>query len=130
MRQIILNSLRLLAILLIPLTIGLTAQASAADVFPACDGVAKNTEVCKNIAHSDSSKNPIITILKVTITIFSAIIGIAAVIVIVVSGLSFMTANGDAQAIARARGSIIYALIGIVIAAFAQVFVTFVLNKL
>ena len=40
---------------------------------------------------------------------------------IIVAGLSFITANGDAQAIAKARGSIIYALVGIVIVGIAQV---------
>lgn len=130
MRQITLRLMRLLAILILPLTIGLAAQASAVDVFPACRGTAKSTEVCNNIAHSNSGTNPIITALEVAITIVSAIIGVAAVIVIVVSGLSFMTANGDAQAIARARSSIIFALVGIIIAVFAQVFVAFILNKL
>ena len=60
----------------------------------------------------------------------SIIIGIAAVIMVIVGGLSLITANGDAQAIARARSSIIYALVGIVIAALAQILVAFVLNKL
>jgi hypothetical protein len=129
MHRIVLNLMKLLAVLVLPLVI-LTAQASAVDVFPACSGTAKTTPVCRNIKSGDSTTNPIIHGIGVTIQILSIIIGVAAVIMIIVGGLSFMTAGGDAQAIGRARSSIIYALVGIIIAGFAQVFVTFILSKL
>lgn len=129
MRQIILNFMKLLAVLVLPIVI-VTATASAIDVLPACNGTAKNTEVCKNITPGIPGTNPIIHIIGVTIQILGIIIGVAAVIMIIVGGLSFMTAGGDAQAIARARSSIMYALVGIIIAGFAQIFVTFILNKL
>lgn len=131
MRQILLNTMRLLAVLMLPFMIGLTVQASAVNVFPTCGtGNAKDTDVCQNIKPGQPGQNPIIKAIKVTITILSVIIGVAAVIMIIVSGLSFMTANGDAQAIARARGSIIFALVGIIIVGLAQTLVAFVLNKL
>jgi hypothetical protein len=109
---------------------GLAAQASAVDVFPACEGSASKTEVCQNINPGKPGTNPIIKGLKVAIIIISSIVGVAAVIMIIVAGLAFITANGDAQAVARARGSIIYALIGLVIVALAQSLVFFILNKL
>lgn len=129
------NSLRryimALAAFLVLATFGMaTATSSAANVFPACAGNAKNTDVCKEVTPGKPGQNPIIKGLKVAITIISIIVGIAAVIMIIVAGLSFMTANGDAQAVAKARGSIIYALIGLIIVALAQALVIFVLNKL
>jgi uncharacterized membrane protein YuzA (DUF378 family) len=56
------------------------------------------------------------------------IVGMAAVIMIIVAGLKFVTANGDSSRVASARNTLIYALIGIAIAALAQVLVHFVLS--
>jgi hypothetical protein len=131
MRTYLRSVTRLLAALLLPIVIGLSAQAGAVDVFTACSGDASKTDVCKNIDNPGTpGENPIIHAIGVTILILSFIIGIASVIMIIVAGLSFITANGDAQAIARARSSIIYALVGIIIVGLAQALVAFVLNKI
>lgn len=129
MRGFILNTLRLLTLLSIPVVIGLSSTASAVNVFSACNGEAAKTDVCQNINPGKPGPNPIINALKVTITILSIFIGIAAVIMIIVAGLAMITSNGDAQAVAKARGGIIYALIGLVIVAIAQTLVIFVLDK-
>jgi hypothetical protein len=62
------------------------------------------------------------------VNILSLIVGMAAVIMIIVAGLKFVTANGDSSRVASARNTLIYALIGIAIAALAQVLVHFVLS--
>jgi len=62
--------------------------------------------------------------------IVTLIVGIAAFIVIIVSGLQFILGVGDPAKIANARNALIYALVGIVIAVMAQVIVKFVVNKL
>lgn len=64
------------------------------------------------------------------INLLTLIVGIAAVVLIIINGLRFVTANGDSGAINTARNGIIYALIGAVIAAFAQIIVRFVLNRI
>jgi ABC-type Fe3+ transport system permease subunit len=130
MNKFFLNVTRLLAILLIPFTIAAVTQVSAANVFEVCDGTAKNTEVCKNVDPGNPGTNPIIKGIKIAITVLSIIVGVAAVIMIIIGGLSFVTANGDAQAIARARSSILYALVGVVIVVMAQTLVLFVLDRL
>lgn len=130
MRSISLSFARLVAILLLPFVIGLSAQVAAVDVFP-CEGKAVSTDVCQNVKDpANAGKNPIIGLVKSVITVLSIIIGVAAVIAIIVGGLSLITSSGDAQAIANARRSIIYALIGVVIVLIAQALVAFVLNKL
>ncbi len=140
--QNMLSSLaRLLGILLLPMVIGFSAQTAAVDVFPLCDPNnpvtsetktdASKTDACLSATDpANAGKNPIIGLLKTGIAILSIIIGVAAVIMIILAGLAFITANGDAQSIAKARGSIIYALVGIVIVVLAQALVAFVLNKL
>jgi len=131
MKKLVLLFAILTAVLAAPVAIGASSQVFAVDVFPVCNGKASSTDVCQNVNnHGTAGDNPIIGVLKVAIGILSIIVGIAAVIMIIVAGLSFITANGDAQAVARARSSIIYALIGVVIVAFSQAIVKFILNKL
>lgn len=129
MKSIFSTWARLTAMLLLPFVIVLSAQVAAVDVFPACSGNAASTDVCKNVNDpANTGQNPIIDGLETIIVILSIIIGIASVIMIIIGGLSMITANGDAQAVARARSGIIYALIGLVIVALAQTLVAFVLK--
>lgn len=91
-----------------------------------CTGSALNSSVCK--AGSDdpiTGDNGII--MKIT-RVISYIIGFVAVLMIIIAGLKFVTANGNSESIASARNTIIYALIGVVIAAFSQLIVRFVIS--
>jgi len=68
-------------------------------------------------------------ILKKIINIFSVIVGVVAVIMIVYGGFRYITSGGNSEKITSARNTIVYALIGLVIVALAQIIVKFVLNK-
>ena len=94
----------------------------------ACQGVnALNNSNSTNCAsNADKSLNGII---KTVIQILSVIVGFIAVIMVIVGGLKMITANGDSGAIATARSTIIYALIGLIIVAVAQVLVHFVIFR-
>ena len=67
-------------------------------------------------------------LIKAIINILSIVVGLAAVVMIIVGGLKFITSNGDSNAVASARSSIMYAVIGLIIVAIAQVLVHFVLR--
>jgi hypothetical protein len=56
------------------------------------------------------------------------VIGALAVLIIVISGLRFILANGDPQTISQARNTIIYAVVGLAVAVSAEIIVTFVLG--
>ncbi len=75
---------------------------------------------------TDTINNFIGTIVNV----FTAIVGVVAVIMIVFGGFQYITSGGDSGKISTAKNTIIYALIGLIFVALAQVFVRFVLNKL
>lgn len=65
--------------------------------------------------------------------IYSLIFGIAggvAIIIIVLGGIKFITSQGDPQAVAKARNTIIYAAIGLAVSVAAFTIVTFVIGKL
>ncbi len=67
-------------------------------------------------------------LIKTLIKVFAAIIGIAAVIMIMVSGFKYITASGDSAKVTSAKNTIIYAIIGLIIAALAQVIVRYVID--
>lgn len=76
----------------------------------------------------DSSK--INTILRLTVNIFSIIVGFVAVVMIIVGGIKYITSGGEANNVSSAKNTIVYAIIGLVIVALAQIIVHFVLAKL
>lgn len=61
--------------------------------------------------------------------IFGALAALS-VLMIVIAGLRFITAQGNSSEISKARGTIIYAIAGLVIALIAEAIVGFVLGKL
>jgi hypothetical protein len=69
-------------------------------------------------------------IVALVINILSVVVGVAAVIVLIFAGLRYILAAGDSAKISSAKDTILYAIIGLVVASLAQVIVRFVLTKL
>lgn len=59
-----------------------------------------------------------------------AVIGVVAVIMLVIGGLQFVTAQGEPQGAVRGRKIMVYALGGLIVALSAEAIVTFVVGKL
>jgi hypothetical protein len=105
------------------LTAPLPAQAQ--DNYNAvCEGLSLTGGDCKQDAGPQ-----IDNIVKNALNIFSIIIGIVAVLMILIGGLKYITSAGDSNSINSAKNTILYAIIGLVIAAFAQLLVQFVLGR-
>ena len=68
--------------------------------------------------------------LETVLSIVFGIIGALSLLIITVSGLRYITADGDPQRISQAKNGIIYSLVGLVIALAAQAIVSFVVNRL
>ncbi len=62
--------------------------------------------------------------------IFFAILAALTALFIVAAGLRFITAQGNPQETAKARNTIIYALVGLAVALTAEAIVSLVLGKL
>ncbi len=73
--------------------------------------------------------NKLNNVIRSMINILSVIVGIVAVVMIIVGGVKFITSSGDTAKVTSARNTILYAVIGLVIVAFAQIIVRFVLSK-
>jgi len=63
------------------------------------------------------------------VNVFSIIVGIAAVIMIVYGGFRYITSGGDSGRVGNAKNTLIYAIVGLVIVALAQIIVKFVLHQ-
>lgn len=68
-------------------------------------------------------------IIQEVINFFSIIIGIIAVLMIIVGGFRYIISGGDSGNITTAKNTILYAIIGLIIVAFAQSIVKFILSK-
>lgn len=75
------------------------------------------------------TSNTISKTVRNMVNLFSTIIGIVAVVMIMVSGFRYITANGDTGQITSARQTMMYAIVGLVIVAVSQSLVHFVLNR-
>lgn len=69
------------------------------------------------------------TAISAAINLISIVVGVIAVIMIIVGGLKYILSSGDSNNINSAKNTILYAIIGLVIVAFAQIIVKFVLKK-
>jgi len=63
------------------------------------------------------------------ITLFSWIVGIASVFMIIFGGFRFVTSGGDSGKVSSSRNTVLYAVIGLIVVAVAQIIVHFVLTK-
>ena len=99
-------------------------------------GTSSGGQACESISQLGNGQTcatgttSIAGITKAVVSFISVIAGIIAVIMIVVAGLRFITANGDSNGISRARTALFYAAIGLAVAALAQVLVHLVINRL
>ena len=68
-------------------------------------------------------------IIRTIINLLSVIVGVVAVIMIIVGGLRYITSGGSDTGVTSAKNTILYAIIGLIIVALAQVLVRFVLRQ-
>lgn len=93
----------------------------------ACQGVALTGGDCGSPTASDDKVNDTVATV---INIFSFIVGFAAVIMIIIGGFRYVTSAGDSNSVNAAKNTILYAVIGLIIVALAQVIVRFVLTRI
>lgn len=125
-----LHKLRLLGIsmmisfgfLAVPLIVPATVQAAPVDVLQKCNS---DSQVCKG-----TDKNSLFNLFESVINLLLVIIGVIAVIMIVVGGIKYTTSGGDGNATKSARDTVVYAVVGLVIAIMSYAIVNFVLSKL
>lgn len=100
------------------------------------------SDVCSQPGASDSTacksknignKNPIFGpegVMTSVINIVSILVGVIAFIMILIGGFKLIMSGSNPQDVGKARETIIYAIVGLIIAALAQVIVQFVLKRI
>ena len=79
-------------------------------------------------AVSESGAGSLQALAKKVVNIFSIIVGVVAVIFVIYGGFRYITSGGDSGNVGNAKNTLIYALVGLVIVALAQLIVHYVLN--
>jgi hypothetical protein len=77
----------------------------------------------------DDASERVDSIIKTVINIFSIVVGVVSVIMIIIGGLKYITSGGDSGNVTGAKNTILYAIIGLVVVALAQIIVRFVLAR-
>jgi hypothetical protein len=67
--------------------------------------------------------------VKKVINILSWVVGVVSVIMIIIAGFKYVTSGGNDTQVTGAKNTILYAIVGLVIVALAQVIVRFVLTN-
>lgn len=81
-----------------------------------------NSPICKD----DTDVNDIVMIVVNTLLF---VIGIISVIMIIIGGIMYTTSAGDSGAVTKAKNTILYAVIGLVVALLALAIVNWVVGQ-
>lgn len=102
------------------------AQLASVSTNTACDGLAQidKSQSCGGGGGQAAVNN----IVYVVVSTLSKLIGIVAIIMIILAGFKYIKSGGDSNNISSAKSTLIYALVGLAIAAMAQALVYFVFS--
>jgi hypothetical protein len=121
---------RTLLIILTPIMMLLPAAAIMQPVY-ACGSSTAAQQVGDGVGETNGGAcddSGVDSTVKAVIDILSFVVGVAAVVAMISGGFKYITSGGDAGKVSNAKNTLIYALIGLAIAALAQVLVHFVVN--
>lgn len=94
-----------------------------------CSGDAVSSAVCQD----RTDKNPLTgsdgLLIKIA-NIISWVAGAAAIIVILVSAIRYITSGGDAGKVSSAKGALINATIGLIVIILSRTLIVFILNRI
>ena len=118
--SVILASLLALPVMAFGVTTLMADSASAQLNLESGINSAKGTGAPDNVTEDDG-------LIKKVVNLLLWAIGIISVIMIIIGGIRYATSNGDSTQVTAAKNTIMYAVIGLVIAIFAYAIVNFVL---
>lgn len=118
---------RVLSIMLISFMLAiLPVTVSAAGLWGGCENVTDSV-ICDSYDDKDEDVNNFVGNLM---DVLIWIVGVAAVIMIIVGGVKYITSGGDANKLTSAKNTILYSVVGLVVALFAYAIVTWIIGGL
>lgn len=125
------QKLTICVLLLSVLTLAVTVIPAAAQDFDGvCDGVRYTSGTGCDAPGNPVSQAALNRTITNVLNAISGLIGVAAVVMIIMSGYRYIIAGGDSSKISSAQQGIIYGIIGLVIVAMAQIIARFALQQL
>ncbi|HMI09089.1 MAG TPA: hypothetical protein VK497_01680 [Candidatus Saccharimonadales bacterium] len=97
------------------------APALAVNVFDSCAGNS-TAAVCK------SQKDNATPMIKIVINLLLTALGMISIIMIIIGGVRYTTSQGDSSGIKSAKDTIVYSVVGLVVAILSYSIVNFVLE--
>lgn len=108
------------------ITLGLVGTAAPVS---ACTGIECAKIGSEQVKTGGANSSDWKTVLQTVTNVLLLIVGAVSVIMIVIGGLKYTTSNGEAKQIESAKNTILYAVIGIVVAIFAYAIVQFIISS-
>jgi hypothetical protein len=136
MKNIIKKSLQ--ALLIVPvLALGVSATAGvltapAANAANCTNTIAGGASAGANCAQGTDQKADLFGangIFRIVTNVLLFIIGAIAVIMLIIGGIRYVVSGGDSSAVTSAKNTILYAVVGIVVALLAYALVNFVIGS-
>lgn len=109
--------------LLLGMGVAMTTPVGAVNVFDNCNGNNSKTAVC-----NAKNKDNVNSMVQAIVGILLWAVGLISVLMIIVGAIRFALSAGDASQTKSARETIIYAVVGLVVALLSFAIVKFVLK--
>ena len=103
--------------------VAVSPVASAVDIYQACKP--GDTSVVCQAKNETGAEDLVKNIINILLTVASVV----AVIMIIIGGIRYATSNGDSNSVSAAKNTILYSVVGLVIAIFAYAIVNFVVDQ-
>ncbi len=115
----------------------LALPVGAAGIFGGCTGGTAPTasggnstaQTSANTLCGVTTKDSAPDIIRNVINLILIVLGMVAVIMIVIGGIRYTTSNGDSSSVKAAKDTILYAVVGLVVAIMSYAIVNFVLGR-
>jgi hypothetical protein len=78
---------------------------------------------------TDGQETDLTGVFKIIINVILGVVGLIAVVMIIIGGINFTTSQGDPAKTKKARDTVLYGIVGLVVALLAFAIVNFVLTN-
>lgn len=92
-------------------------------------GFVSDISQCPGVGDNNLNDNNLMSTLNTVINVIIGIVGLVAVVMMIIGGISFITSQGDSAKVTKARNTILYGVVGLVVALLAFAIVNFVLSS-
>ncbi|MBR0403052.1 hypothetical protein IJI55_00665 [Candidatus Saccharibacteria bacterium] len=109
--------------------LGVAAPVSATTVFCPDGTTASDLSNCSSI-RNENNQNNLMQVLNTIINVVIGVVGFLAVVMVIYGGIQYTTSAGAADKVKSAKDTIMYGIIGLIVALLAFAIVNFVLGNI